>query len=62
MDRWIKKAIHIRKEQNKSTNREEGSYQLSHVYDCLLSAAATPGGQSFRRRQLRLKKCEQQTN
>jgi len=34
-DRWIKEAIHIRKEQDKSTNRDEGSYQLSHIYDNL---------------------------
>ena len=27
MDRWIKEAIHIRKEQDKSMNRDEGSYQ-----------------------------------
>ena len=36
MDRWIKEAIHIRKEQDKSMNRDEGSYQLPHIYDCLL--------------------------
>jgi len=28
-------------------NRDEGSYQVPHIYDYLLSAAATPGGQSF---------------
>ena len=32
---WIKEAIHIRKEQDKSMNRDEGSYQLSHIYDIL---------------------------
>ena len=32
VDRWIKEAIHIRKEQDKSMNRDEGSYQLSHIY------------------------------
>jgi len=47
MDRWIREAIHIRKEQDKSINRDEGSYQLSHIYDYLLFAAATPGRQSF---------------
>jgi len=31
-----------------STNRDEGSYQLPHIYDYLLSDTATPGGQSFR--------------
>jgi len=59
MDRWIKEAIHIRKEQDKSMNRDEGSYQLPHIYDYLLSATATPGGQSFRRRQQRLPKRQQ---
>jgi len=32
-------------------NREQESYQLPYIYDCLLSAVVTPGGQSFRRRQ-----------
>ena len=36
-DRWIKEAIHIRKEQDKSMNRDEGSYQLSHIYDNLFA-------------------------
>jgi len=36
--------INIRKEQDKSMNRDEGSYQLPHFYDYLLFAAATPGG------------------
>ena len=35
VDRWIKEAIHIRKEQDKSMNRDEGSYQLSRIYDIL---------------------------
>jgi len=36
----IKEAIHIRKEQDKSMNRDEGwqgSYQLSHIYDNLFA-------------------------
>jgi len=37
-------------------NRDEVSYQLPQVYDYLQSAAATPGGQSFRKRQQRLSK------
>ena len=37
VDRWIKEAIHIRKEQDKSMNRDEGSYQLSHIYDILFT-------------------------
>jgi len=40
-------------------NRDEGSYQVPHIYDYLLSAAATPGGQSFWRRQQRLPKRQQ---
>jgi len=31
--RWIKEAIHIRNEGQQATNRDEGSYQLSHAYD-----------------------------
>jgi len=38
--------------------RDEGSYQLPHIYDYLLSIAATPGKQSFRKRQQRLPKCQ----
>jgi len=34
--------------------RNKRSYQFPHIYDYLLSAAATPGGQSFGRRQQRL--------
>jgi len=56
MDRWIREAINIRKEPDKSMNQDEGSYQLPHIYDYLLSATATPGGQSFERRQQRLPK------
>ena len=59
MDWWIREAIHIRKEQDKSMNRDEGSYQLPHIYDYLLSATATPGGQSFRQRQQQLSKRQQ---
>jgi len=33
--RWIKEAIHIRKEGKQAMNRDEGSYQLSHAYDRL---------------------------
>jgi len=45
MDRWIKEAIYIRKEQDKSVNRDEESYQLSHVYDKLFAAAVTSSGE-----------------
>jgi len=40
-------------------NRDEGSYQLSHIYDYLLFATATPGGQSLQQRQQRLPKHQQ---
>jgi len=39
--RWIKEAIHIRKEGQQAMNREEGSYQLSHAYNCLLGTELT---------------------
>ena len=38
--RWIKEAVHIRKEGHRAKNRDEGSYQLSHAYDRLLDATA----------------------
>jgi len=31
MDWWIREVIYIRKEQDKSMNRDEGSYQLPHI-------------------------------
>jgi len=37
MDRWIKEAIYIRKEHDKSMNRDEESYQL-YVYGKLYVA------------------------
>ena len=33
---WIKEAIHIRKEGQQAMNHDEGSYQLSHVYNHFL--------------------------
>ena len=30
---WINEAVHIYKEGQHAMNRDEGSYQLSHVYD-----------------------------
>ena len=56
----ITRAVHIRKEQDKSMNRDEASYQLSHIYDYLMFVTATPGGQSFQRRQQQLPKRQQQ--
>ena len=38
--RWIKEAVHIRKEGHRVMNRDEGSYQLSHAYDRFLDATA----------------------
>ena len=37
--RWIKEAIHIRKEGQQAMNRDKGSYQLSHAYDRFLDTA-----------------------
>jgi len=37
--RWIKEAVHIRKEGKSSMNRDEGSYTLSHVYDRFLATS-----------------------
>ena len=39
--RWIKEAVHIRKERPQSMNRDEGSYQLSHAYDRFLGSTLT---------------------
>ena len=38
--RWIKEAVHIRKEGHRAMNRDEGSYQLSHSYHRFLDATA----------------------
>jgi len=43
MDRWIKEATYIRKEQDKTMNKDERSYQLSHVYDKMFAAATYSG-------------------
>ena len=39
--RWIKEAIHIRKEGQQAMNRDEGSYQLSHAYRFLTIVSST---------------------
>ena len=39
--RWIKEAIHTRKEGQQAMNRDEGSYQLRHAYDRFLDTAYT---------------------
>jgi len=38
--RWIKEAVHIRREGHQAMNGDEGSYQLSHANDRLLDATA----------------------
>ena len=40
--RQVREAIWIRRKKEKSLNRDEGSYILSHVYDRVI--AAPPGG------------------
>jgi len=37
--RWIKEAVHIRKEGRGSMNRDEGSYTLSQAYDGFLATS-----------------------
>jgi len=39
--RWIKEAIHIRKEGEQAMNRDEVSYQLSHAYDRILDTVSS---------------------
>jgi len=39
--RWIKEAIHTRKEGQQAMNRDEGSYQPSHAYDRFLDMASS---------------------
>ena len=43
--RWIKEAIWIRKS-TPVMNRDEGGYQLSHIYDSLITVATSSGGHS----------------
>ena len=40
--RWIKEAVHIRKEGRSSMNRNEGSYTLSHTYNRFLATSPLP--------------------
>ena len=37
--RWIKEAVHIRKEGRQSLNRDVGSHTLSHTYDRFLATS-----------------------
>ena len=39
--RWIKKAIHVRKEGQRAVNCKEGIYQLSHAFDHFLGTTVT---------------------
>ena len=41
--RWIKEAVEIRKRRGMTMNRDEGQYQLSHLYDEFL---VSPGKKS----------------
>ena len=48
---WIMEAVKIRQESQGVMNRDEGAYQLSHIYDKLLLPLRTSSWeQSFRRR------------
>jgi len=50
MDRWIKEAIGLhRKEQDKSMNRDKGSYQLSHICDRLFTPSTSGGERKLSR-------------
>ena len=43
--RWIKEAIEIRKRRGKTMNRDEGQYQLTHIFDeFLVSGEKSPIG------------------
>ena len=47
--RWIKEAVHIRKEGRQSLNRDEGSYTLSHTYDRFLATSLHYRGKNRKR-------------
>jgi len=38
--RWIREAIEIRKRRGATMNRDEGQYQLTHIFDDLLFSAS----------------------
>ena len=42
--RWIREAIWIRKRGDKTINRDEGTYNLSHVYNQLLQPRTSHSG------------------
>jgi len=47
--RWIKEAVHIRKEGRQSLNRDEVSYTLSHTYDRFLATSHHYRGKNRKR-------------
>jgi len=47
--RWIKEAVHTGKEGQRSMNRDEGSYTLSHMYDRFLATSHHYRGKTGRR-------------
>jgi len=47
--RWIKEAVHIRKEGQQSLNWDEGSYTLSHTYDRFLATSHHYRGKNRKR-------------
>ena len=46
--RWIKEAIEIRKRRGTTMNRDDGQYQLSHIFDEFLNLESkkSPDGKS----------------
>ena len=46
--RWIREANEIRKRRGKTMNRDEGQYQLTHIFDDFLVSpgSKSPGKQS----------------
>ena len=48
--RWIREAIQVRKlKEDVPMNRDEGNYQLAHVWDSLLRTPSTPPGRNRQR-------------
>jgi len=48
--RWIKEAVHIRREGPRSMSRDEGSCQLSHTYDRFLGSTLTNRAKNRRKK------------
>jgi len=47
--RWIKEAVHVRKEGRQSLNQDEGTYTLSHTYDRFLATSHRYHGKNRKR-------------